>query len=117
MICTVDAVVTAGGMGTRLKGRYAEKPMVKVLGIPMIDRVVDAVSNCDQINEVYVSVSAFTPMTREHLVSRGIKVIDTSGSGYVHDLNKAMTVPKAEKVFVCPADMPLMTAAGVGNVS
>ncbi len=55
-------------------------------------------------------------MTREHLISRGIKVIDTSGSGYVHDLSKAMTVPKAEKVFVCPADMPLMTAAGVGNV-
>ncbi len=49
--------MTAGGMGTRLKGQYAEKPMVTVLGIPMIDRVVDAVSGCDQIDEVYVPLA------------------------------------------------------------
>jgi adenosylcobinamide-phosphate guanylyltransferase len=82
----------------------------------MIDRVLDALRSCPQIGTVYASVSVNAPITREHLVSKGVHVIETSGTGYVTDLNSAMNALGARTVLVCPADMPLLTGEAIKNV-
>lgn len=112
----IEALVTAGGKGTRMKDVQGEKPLLPVLGRPMVDRVVDALRSSGRFDRVCVSVSDNAPRTREHLLARGVEVLETSGDGYVEDLNRAMSVLRASEVLVCPADMPLLTGKGVDRV-
>lgn len=71
-------VILAGGKAERM-GR--EKGILKVNGIPLLERVFSA---CE---EAYVAVSKNTPETRAFCLERGYPVIDTPGKGYVHDVN------------------------------
>lgn len=111
----IEALVTAGGKGTRMRDVEGEKPLLPVLGRPMIDRVLDALGS-SQVGRTVVSVSDNAPRTREYLEGRGIEVVETSGSGYVADLNQAMAHLRAQHVMVCPADMPLITGQGIDAV-
>jgi adenosylcobinamide-phosphate guanylyltransferase len=110
------ALVTAGGKGTRMKDAPGEKPLLPVSGRPMVDRVLDALRACHNISGIYASVSDNAPITRDHLIARGVQVVETSGTGYVADLNQAMKALSAESVLVCPADMPLLTKEAVEDV-
>lgn len=112
----VDALITAGGRGTRINELGIEKPMIPVLGVPLIDRVLKAVRSASLVQEVYVSVSGNTPRTAEHLRNQGVEVIVTSGAGYCEDLNIAMSHLQTDEVFVCPADLPLLTPRAVNEV-
>ena len=105
----IDALVTAGGKGTRMKGVEGEKPLLPVLGRPMVDRVLDALRSSASVGTVYASVSDNAPRTREHLRGQGVTVVETLGAGYVIDLNQAMGRISAPLVLVCPADMPLLS--------
>ena len=93
-----------------------EKPLVRVLGRPMIDRVLDAFEGAKGIDEVHVSVSPNAPETRRHLAERGARLIETPGIGYCEDLNLAMSSIRSDKVLVCPVDLPLLTSAGIDAV-
>jgi len=108
--------VTAGGRGSRLRDVPGEKPLVRVLGRPMVDRVLDAFEGASSIHEVHVSVSPNAPGTREHLAERKAWLIDTPGVGYCEDLNLAMSHIRADKVLVCPVDLPLLTPKGIDAV-
>ncbi len=112
----IEALVTAGGKGTRMRDVEGEKPLLPVLGRPMIDRVLDALGSSERVARTVVSVSDNAPRTREYLVGRGIEVVETSGSGYVADLNQAMGHLRARDVLVCPADMPLITGPGIDAI-
>jgi adenosylcobinamide-phosphate guanylyltransferase len=112
----IEALITAGGKGTRMKDVPGEKPLLPVCGRSMVDRVLDALRSCSQIGTIYASVSVNAPITREHLVSKGVHVIETSGTAYVTDLNQAMQALSAKTVLVCPADMPLLTGEAIKNV-
>jgi adenosylcobinamide-phosphate guanylyltransferase len=90
--------------------------LVKVLGMPMIDRVLDAFKGAGMIGDIYVSVSPHTPETRKHLVEQGALLIDTPGTGYCEDLNLAMSSIRSDKVLVCPVDLPLLTSEGIDAV-
>lgn len=93
-----------------------EKPLVRVLGKPMIDRVLDAFEGARHIGNVFVSVSPNAPETRRHLAERGAHLIDTPGIGYCEDLNLAMSHIRSDKVLVCPVDLPLLTPGGIDAV-
>lgn len=108
--------MTAGGRGSRLRGVPGEKPLVKVLGRPMIDHMLDAFTGATSIERVHVSVSPHTPETRRYLAERGERLIETPGAGYSEDLNRAMLSIRAEKVLVCPVDLPLLTSEGIDSV-
>ncbi|HOL07291.1 MAG TPA: NTP transferase domain-containing protein [Methanomassiliicoccaceae archaeon] len=112
----VDALVTAGGRGSRMKDVPGEKPMVPLLGRPMIDYVIDALQQTTGIDDVYVSVSGNVPLTEKHLQERNVKAIMTSGSGYVPDLREALSHVRSEHVLICPADLPLITSQGIGSI-
>ena len=112
----VDALVTAGGRGSRMKDVAGEKPLVPLLGRPMIDRVLDALHQAAGIERLCVSVSANVPMTEKHLQEAGAETVMTSGTGYVADLREALAHLRSKHVLICPADMPLITARGIESV-
>jgi adenosylcobinamide-phosphate guanylyltransferase len=86
---SVAALITAGGRGTRIREMGTEKPMALLLGRPMIDHVLEQMMRVNEISSVYVSVSDNVPRTREHLLSKGAKLLETSGTEYCHDLIQA----------------------------
>jgi adenosylcobinamide-phosphate guanylyltransferase len=108
--------VTAGGKGSRISELGVEKPLVRIAGTPMIDRMLDQLGLSSRIDRVYVSVSPLAPKTREHLEGRDVVIIDTPGNGYVADLNLSMRAIEEDAVLVCPSDMPLITSAGVDDL-
>jgi adenosylcobinamide-phosphate guanylyltransferase len=106
----VDAVVMAGGRGLRLRPHVKlEKPMINILGRPMIEYVVSAIRSSSSISEIYVVVSDSTPYTRVYALKRGLALINAPGRGYVEDLKYASSLIESRYVISCPADIPLIT--------
>ncbi|MCU0861746.1 MAG: NTP transferase domain-containing protein, partial [Methanomassiliicoccales archaeon] len=112
----VSAVVTAGGKGTRIAEMSQEKPLIEVLGRPMIDHVLEALKGSKEVSEVVVSVSASTPRTEEHVSQEGYRFVRTPGAGYVEDLRYAMYLLSTPYVLVVPADMPLLRSGSIDQV-
>ncbi|MDW5563075.1 MAG: NTP transferase domain-containing protein [Methanomassiliicoccus sp.] len=96
-----------------MKDVPGEKPLVKVLGRPMIDRVMEAFEGASEVNDIFVSVSPHAPETARYLKKMKAKLIDTPGTGYCEDLNLSMSHIPSPKVLVCPVDLPLLTSEGI----
>lgn len=110
----MDALVMCGGKGTRLDAQ-TEKPLVKICGEPMVDRVVSALAG-SQIESIYGVVSPNAPETRAYL-SNLIPSIETPGSGYVTDLQVALRDEAIDTpVVTVVADLPLLTATHVDRL-
>ena len=102
----MDAVVMAGGKGTRLK--MGEKPMVKILGRHLIERVVLALED-SSLERIAVAVTDSVPATRQWAKDRGLAVLDTSGKGFVADMVEAVqNAGMNGSVMVIMADLPLI---------
>lgn len=112
----IDALITAGGKGSRIKEIGTEKPIINILGRPIIDYVIDALKAASHIKDVYISVSPNTPLTKQHLKDMDVNIVDTSGEEYCIDLNYSMNQMTTEEVFICPADMPLLSPSGIDSV-
>ncbi len=106
----MDALIMAGGKGTRMGRCGIEKPMQSVGGVPTIQRVVSAVSRSRAIDRVLVSVSSNTPETEGFLYSKGVEIIRTSGEGFMEDLHAALTVLDSDFVMTVPSDLPMIMA-------
>lgn len=94
-----------GGRGTRL-GASVEKPLVKVCGRPMLDRIVDALRR-SQVDHVHAVTSPHTPNTRTRATELGLHCLDAPGDGYVSDLGFALDRVSRPVVTVV-ADLPLL---------
>jgi len=110
-----------GGRGSRL-GTDTEKPLVTVGGRPMVDRVRDALA-ASGVDRVVAAVSPHTPATRAHLdgsttpTAPAVTVVQTSGEGYVADLDEAVDRGGlAPPVLTVAADLPLLDGAVVDRV-
>ncbi len=102
----------AGGRGTRL-GADREKPLVRVGGRPMVDRVIDALRASD-VDRIYVATSPHAPATREHVSA---PAIETPGEGYVADLEAVLADDRIERpVLTAVADLPLLAPDAVDDV-
>lgn len=112
----VDALITAGGKGTRMRELGMEKPMVPLRGRPLIGHVLEAVRSSGYIGEVHASVSDNTPLTREHLKGLEVRVIETSGMEYCQDLQDALRTIGTDHVLICPADVPLITIENIDRL-
>ena len=113
---SVAALITAGGRGTRIRELGTEKPLALLQGRPMVDHVLEQMMLVDEITSVYVSVSDNVPRTREHLKRLGVKLLETSGTEYCHDLIQAAEGMIEDHIFICPADLPLLRAELVSEV-
>jgi len=111
-----DVLVTAGGMGTRIKELGMEKPMIPVSGVPLVRRVLDALNECDSVGDVVVSVSGNVPLTREYLRREGFRTVETSGIEYVRDLGAGLSALGTDSAMICPADVPLLKPRHVASL-
>lgn len=100
-----------GGRGTRLDATV-EKPLFKVAGRPMVDRVLDALEG-GLVERIYPVVSPHAADTRDRLVPQ-YETIETAGEGYVADLRAALDDGRvARPVLTVVADLPLLGPAQV----
>lgn len=104
----------AGGLGTRLQ--MGEKPMVRLLGQPLIGRVVSALRD-SSVKRVFVAATSSAPQTIRWAEEEGIEVVKTPGGGFVPDMVYA--VERAgidEPVMIVMADLPLLRGEIVDEI-
>ncbi|UWG50782.1 GTP:adenosylcobinamide-phosphate guanylyltransferase [Halalkaliarchaeum sp. AArc-CO] len=103
-----------GGQGTRLESD-TEKPLVPICGVPMVDRVREALRN-SRVDRVYAVVSPHAPETTAHLDGE-LPCIETPGNGYVSDLQTALQAgPVEPPVLTAVADLPLLASQPVNQL-
>jgi adenosylcobinamide-phosphate guanylyltransferase len=101
-----------GGRGTRLDAP-AEKPLLEVAGVPMVERVRRALA-ASRIDRIY---AVTTPVAPETAASVDLPRIRTPGEGYVPDLRAALADDRVtEPVLTAAADLPLLDGSAVDAV-
>lgn len=104
--CHLDAVVMAGGLGTRLQ--MGEKPMVRLFGRPLIGWVVAALQR-SSVDRIFVAATAVVPETAAWSEEEGLSVVETPGAGYVPDMISAVEGAQIDgPVLIVMADLPLL---------
>ena len=101
-----------GGRGTRLDTEV-EKPLFRVDGVPMVDRVLGALDG-SRVDTAYAVTSPVAPETRAHLDA---PCIETPGEGYVADLDAALADERVSRpVLTVAADLPLLDGTVLDRV-
>jgi GTP:adenosylcobinamide-phosphate guanylyltransferase len=111
------AALMCGGRGTRMGTVLeTEKPMLKLRGMTMVDRVLHALVGFGQFEKIVAISSLNTPKTtvflRDHYYySLGlIDVVETDGISYSKDLSVVVQKFEPSSVFVVSADLPLLNS-------
>jgi adenosylcobinamide-phosphate guanylyltransferase len=107
----MQALINAGGKGTRMGKCGVEKPMQVVGDRPFIKRVVDALTGSRHISKILVSVSDNTPETERYLKGIGVETIRTSGEDFMDDLHRSFEILEGKFVLTCPSDLPFITTS------
>ena len=98
----------AGGKGTRFSGN-TEKPMALFKGMPIIAHVIKAVKESKRVAELYVAVTAHSPITAKEAVKASVNVIETDGQGYHADVQQAVKNANLNgPVLIISSDLPLL---------
>ena len=109
-----------GGRASRMQQQQQkggiEKPLIKVDGVAMVERVISALASSDRFDRIIAAVSPNTPKTNEFLKSKGIEIIETAGEGYSQDLSHLLSKLKPHKVVVVPGDIPLLNSQIVKEI-
>ena len=105
-----------GGRASRMQEGIIEKPLLKLNGIAMVERVILALVSSDRFDRIVAAVSPNTPNTKELLKSKGIEIIETSGEGYSNDLSYLLSKLKPQRVMVVPSDLPLLNSQIVSEI-
>jgi adenosylcobinamide-phosphate guanylyltransferase len=112
----VPALIMAGGKGKRM-GLPVEKPMLPVLGKPLLDWVVEAVTGTRNVSEFYIVTSENTPETEKRCNQMGWHVLRTDAKGYHQDLKQAVRLVDLKgPVLTIPADLPAVTGEFLDKV-
>jgi adenosylcobinamide-phosphate guanylyltransferase len=105
-----------GGRASRMKKARMEKPLLKVDGVAMVERVISALAVSDRFDRIVAAISPNSPKTNEFLKSKGIETIETSGEGYSQDLSQLLSKLKPQKVMVVPGDIPLLNSNLINEI-
>ncbi len=112
----IPALIMAGGMGKRI-GLSIEKPLLPLLGKPMIEWVVDAVKSAKKVSEFYVVTSQNTAETERKCLVNGLRVVRTDAKGYHDDLKQALAKTRIQgPVFTVSSDVPALTGGFLDKV-
>jgi adenosylcobinamide-phosphate guanylyltransferase len=99
------ALIMAGGAGLRLK--LGEKPLVSILGKPMIEYVISAFRESGY--DTVIATSCQTLYTDNWARAQGYDCIRTSGTDYIGDLREAVDLLGVEgPFFTCVSDIPCL---------
>ena len=106
-----------GGRGTRMgTALETEKPMLKLMGMTMVDRVLRALVGFGQFEKIVAISSLNTPKTTVFLRNHNysslglIDVVETNGISYSKDLSMVVHKFEPSRVFVVSADLPLLNS-------
>jgi len=117
------AALMCGGRGTRMDTvTETEKPMLKLRGVTMVERVLRALVEFGQFEKIVAISSIHTPKTtvflRNHYSSSGlIDVVETNGISYSKDLSIIVHKFEPSRVFVVSADLPLLNKKIVQDIA
>jgi len=103
-------------MQQQLQQGGIEKPLLKVEGIAMVERVISALADSDRFDRIVAAVSPYTQKTNEFLKSKGIETIETGGQGYSQDLSRVLLKLKPQMVVAVPGDIPLLNSQIVNEI-
>ena len=98
-------LVMAGGKGTRMN-LDGEKLLLKCKK-PVILDVIDSLKSSKSFSKILAVTSCNSPQTRKLLEENNVETFDTSGAGYVEDLNAALRTIN-DHVLVVSGDLPLL---------
>ena len=99
-------LVMAGGKGSRMEFPAPEKLLLEYEK-PIIFHVIDSLNDSHCFSKVFAATSSNSPDTKFELEQIGIETLDTSGDGYVNDLNFLLQ-KMGGSVFVVSGDLPLL---------
>ena len=98
-------LVMAGGKGTRMKSN--EEKLLLTYKQPLVLHVIDALKNSNCFEKIIAATSPNSPQTKNILVENNITIIETSGEGFVTDLNNILK-QLDDFVLVSSGDLPLL---------
>lgn len=110
------AAIMCGGRASRMQQGGIEKPLLKVHGIAMVERVILALAGSGRFDRILAAISPNTPKTKELLKSKGIETIETAGEGYSNDLSHLLSKLKPQRVMVVPSDIPLLNSQIISEI-
>jgi adenosylcobinamide-phosphate guanylyltransferase len=110
------AAIMCGGRASRMQQGGIEKPLLKVDGIAMVERVILALAGSGRFDRILAAISPNTPKTKELLTSKGIETIETPGEGYSNDLSYLLSKLKPQRVMVVPSDIPLLNSQIISEI-
>jgi molybdopterin-guanine dinucleotide biosynthesis protein A len=107
---TYSALILAGGRGSRLGG--PAKPTLTVGGTPLIDRVLDAVT--DAVARIVVGPPGLGPILLRR-AAWGVRLVseDPPGGGPVAGLAAGLAHVQTAQVALLAADLPFLTQAAL----
>ncbi len=112
-----EALINAGGKGTRMLNNGIEKPMLTVGGKPTVMHVISALEASENISSIFISVSSNTPQTEMYLDDLGYETIKTSGDNYVEDVHSSLKRMSSEFVLTSPSDLPLLSTNVIDGIT
>ena len=110
------AAIMCGGRASRMQHGGIEKPLLKIDGIAMVERVILALAGSGRFDRILAAISSNTPKTKELLKSKGIETIETPGEGYSNDLSYLLLKLKPQRVMVVPSDIPLLNSQIISEI-
>ncbi len=112
----IPALIMAGGKGKRMD-LSIEKPLLRFLGKPLIDWVLNAAKSAKKVSDIYIVTSPNTPMTEKKCIKEGWRIIRTDGKGYHDDLKQAMVKSGFRgSVLIMPSDVPALTGEALDKI-
>ncbi len=112
-----EALINAGGKGTRMLNSGIEKPMLAVGGKPTVMHVISALKSSKHISSILISVSSNTPQTEIYLNDLGFETIRTGGDSYVEDIHTSLEIMTSEFVLTSPSDLPLLSTNVIDRIA
>ena len=98
-------IVMAGGKGTRMN--LDNEKLLLQYKKPIILHVIDSLQNSKSFSKIIAVTSSNSPKTKKFLKENNVETFDTSGVGYVEDLNSVLKTIH-DKVLVTSGDLPLL---------
>lgn len=98
-------IVMAGGKGTRMN--LDDEKLLLQYKKPIVLHVIDSLKNSNCFSKIIAVTSPNSPKTKKLLEENHIETFDTSGVGYVEDLNSVLKKFN-DLVLVTSGDLPLL---------
>lgn len=98
-------IIMAGGKGSRMS--LPDEKLLLEYKKPIILHVVDALKSSGCFSKIIAITSPNSPNTKNLLLKHNVELFQSSGHGYVQDLNEFLKNTD-DSIFVTSGDLPLL---------